>query len=156
MRIAECGIQFEIRNQREVGMDSAEQERVREQIRERFEELRGRDLTNAEVDVEAQHLLALGEPAIPVILERFTDEDETLLAVATQALKVWGEPRPVEPLLTLLRNPDVSDLAKALILNVLEKYGLDVDDPELLGLSIDLEDYQVDSGGDGGNGARDS
>ncbi len=137
-------------------MDSAEQKRVREQIRERFEELRGRDLTNAEVDVEVEHLLAIGETAIPVILEQFTDEDETLLAVATQALKAWGEPRPMEPLIALLRNPAVGDLAKALILNVLEKYGLDVDDPELLGLSIDLEDYQVDSAGNGGNGAQDS
>jgi hypothetical protein len=133
---------------------SAGQERIREQIRERFEELRGRDLTNAEVNVEVQRLLTLGEPGIPVILDQFKGEDETLLAVATQALKVWGEPRPVEPLIALLRNPDVGDLAKALILNVLEKYGLDVDDPELLGLSIDLEDYQVDSAGDGGGGAR--
>jgi HEAT repeat protein len=147
---------FAIRNQREVGMDSAEQKRVREQIRERFEELRGRDLTNAEVDVEVEHLLAIGETAIPVILEQFTDEDETLLAVATQALKAWGEPRPMEPLIALLRNRAVGDLAKALILNVLEKYGLDVDDPEILGLSIDLEDYQVDSAGNGGNGAQDS
>lgn len=59
-------------------------------------------------------------------------------------------------MIALLRNPAVGDLAKALILNVLEKYGLDVDDPELLGLSIDLEDYQVDSAGNGGNGAQDS
>lgn len=137
-------------------MDSTQPDRIREQIRKRFEELRGQELTNAEVDVEVQRLLALGDPAIPVILEQFKDEDETLLAVATQALKSWGEPRPVESLLTLLRDPDVGDLARALILNTLEKYGLDVDDPELLGLSIDLEQYRVDSSGDGGNGARDS
>lgn len=137
-------------------MDSAEQKRIREQIGERFQKLRGRDLTHAETDAEVERLLALGEPAIPAILAQFKDEDETLLAVATQTLKSWGEPKPVEPLLTLLRNPEVGDLAKALILNILEKYGLDVNDPELLGLSIDLEDYQVESSGDGGNGARDS
>ncbi len=137
-------------------MASAEQGRIREQIHKRFQELRGQDLTNAEVDVEVQRLLALGEPVIPVILEQFMHEDETLLAVATQVLKAWGEPRPVEPLLALLRNPDVGDLAKALILNVLEKYGFDADDPKLLGLSIDLEDYQVDSSGDGGKGERNS
>jgi HEAT repeat protein len=136
-------------------MDSAEQERMREQIREQFDELRGRDLADAEVDAEARRLLAIGEPAIPIILEQFRDEDETLLAVATQALKAWAEPRPVEPLIALLRNPAVGDLAKALILNVLEKYGLDVDGPELLGLSIDLEDYQVNSSGNGGSGEKD-
>jgi hypothetical protein len=55
----------------------------------------------------------------------------------------------VEPLLNLLRDPDVSDLSKALILNILERYGLDVDDAELLGLSIDLEDYDLDPDGNG-------
>jgi hypothetical protein len=141
---------------RKQAVDSAEQERIREQIRERFDELRGRDLTNAEVDIEVRRLLAIGGPVIPVVLEQFMGEDETLLAVATQALKAWAEPRPVEPLIALLRNPAVGDLAKALILNVLEKYGLEVDDPEILGLSIDLEDYRGDSAGGGRNGARDS
>jgi HEAT repeat protein len=140
---------------RKQAVDSAEQERMREQIRERFDELRGRDLADAEVDAEVRRLLAIGEPAIPIILEQFKDEDETLLAVATQVLKAWAEPRPVEPLIALLRNPAVGDLAKALILNVLEKYGLDVDGPELLGLSIDLEDYQVNSSGNGGSGEKD-
>jgi len=130
----------------------SEGDRDAEQIRERLKGVRGQDLTDAQVAEEVRRLLAVGEPAIPVILSQFTDEDETLLAVATQALKAWGEPRPVEPLIALLRNPVVGDLAKALILNVLESYGLDVDDPELLGLGINLEEYQVDSGGDGGNG----
>ncbi len=133
-------------------MGESEGDRDAEQIRERLKGVRGQDLTDAQVAEEVRHLLAVGEPAIPVILSQFTDEDETLLAVATQALKAWGEPRPVEPLIALLRNPVVGDLAKALILNVLESYGLDVEDPELLGLGINLEEYQVDSGGDGGNG----
>ena len=130
------------------------EERVKEDLRERLEELRGKDLTDAEVEVEVQRLLAVGGPAVAVILNLFTDGDETLLAVASQTLKSWGKPRPVEQLLKLLRDPDVGDLAKALILNVLEKYGLDVDDPELLGLGIDLGDYQINSRGNGGNGAE--
>jgi len=135
-----------------VTVGESEGDRDAEQIRERLKGVRGQDLTDAQVAEEVRRLLAVGEPAIPVILSQFTDEDETLLAVATQALKAWGEPRPVEPLIALLRNPVVGDLAKALILNVLESYGLEVDDPELLGLGINLEEYQVDSGGDGGNG----
>ncbi|MBI2164747.1 MAG: hypothetical protein HYU32_11670 [candidate division NC10 bacterium] len=123
-----------------------------QRIRERLEELRGRDLRDAEVEEEVRQLLAAGEAAIPVILEQFTQEDETLLAVATRALKTWGDPRPVEPLLALLRDPAVGDLAKALILNILETYGLDVDDPGLLGLAINLEEYGLDSNGDAGNG----
>jgi len=122
---------------------------MREEIRERLEKLRGQDLTDVEVEAEVQHLLDVGEPAVPVVLDLFMDEDETLLAVASQSLKSWGEPRPVGQLLGLLRDPDVSGLAKALILNVLEKYGLGVDDPELLGLSIDLEEYRIDSPGNG-------
>ena len=130
-------------------MSEPEQRRTAEEIREMLEGMRGQDLTDAQVEAEVRALLASGPPALPVLLEQFREEDETLLAVATQALKAWEEPRPVEPLLNLLRDPDVSDLSKALILNILERYGLDVDDTELLGLSINLEDYDLDPDGDG-------
>ncbi len=133
-------------------MAGSEQERIAEQIRERLEALQGQDLTDAQVEAEVSYLLAIGEAAIPILLEQFRGDDETLLAVGTQALKAWGEPRPVEPLIALLQDREVGDLAKALILNILEKYGLDVDDPQLLGLSINLEEYGMETGGDGDNG----
>src|SRR3970040_1372775 len=114
-----------------------------------LEGMRGQDLTDAQVEAEVRALLASGPPALPVLLEQFREEDETLLAVATQALKAWEEPRAAEPLLNLLRDPDVSDLSKALILIILERYGIDVDDTELLGLSINLEDYDLDPDRDG-------
>jgi len=134
---------------------SSEKKQTAEEIRDRLEGLRGQDLSDAEVDAEVRQLLDVGEAAIPVLLEQFTQEDETFLAVTTQALKAWGEPRPVEPLIALLRDPAVGDLAKALILTVLEKYGLDVNDRELLGLGINLEEYRVGSLGNGDEGARD-
>ena len=130
-------------------MSEPEQRRTAEEIREMLEGMRGQDLTDAQVEAEVRALLASGPPALPVLLEQFREEDETLLAVATQALKAWEEPRPVEPLLNLLRDPDVSDLSKALILIILERYGLDVEDTELLGLSINLENYDLDPDGDG-------
>lgn len=135
-------------------MSHSEHPQSAEEIREQLEAFRGRDLSDAQVEAEVRHLLAAGEVAIPVLLEQFKEEDETLLAVATQTLKAWGEPRPVEPLIRLLRDRDVGDLAKALILNILEEYGLDVDRPELLGLSINLEEYAPDSGDDGENGTQ--
>ena len=121
------------------------------EIREWLEGLRGRDLTDAEVEGAVQRLLQFGPAAMPILLEQFTAEDEALLAVATQALKVWENPDPVQPLLDLLRQPAMGDLAKALILNVLEHRGLDVDDPAVLGLAINLEEYLGDAAG-GGNG----
>ena len=120
-------------------------------IREWLEELRGKDLTDGEVEAAVQRLLAAGESAMPVLLEQFRTEDEALLAVATLALKLWGLPDPVKPLLDLLKSPEISDLSKALILNVLEHRGLDVDDPAVLGLAINLEEYLPDSDR-GGNG----
>lgn len=135
-------------------MGDSEQKQTAAEIRQRLQGLRGQDLTDAQVEAEVRALLASGPPALPILLEQFRQEDETLLAVATQALKAWEEPRPVEPLLNLLRDPDVSDLSKALILNILERYGLDVDDAELLGLSINLEDYDLDP--DGGGSRRTS
>jgi HEAT repeat protein len=135
-------------------MTADEQERVRARLRTRLQQLRGRDLTDAEVAAEMTALKAAGAAAIPVLLDQFTDTDETLWAIATQALKAWEKPRPIEALLALLRSASVDDLAKALILTVLEAYGLDVDDPDLLGLGIDLGEYEVDTGRDGGNGGQ--
>ena len=120
-------------------------------IREWLEGLRGKDLTDGEVEAAVQRLLAAWESAMPVLLEQFRTEDEALLAVATLALKLWGLPDPVKPLLDLLKNPEISDLSKALILNVLEHRGLDVDDPAVLGLAINLEEYLPDTDR-GGNG----
>jgi HEAT repeat protein len=138
-----------------VSVGDPEQNRTPEEIRVRLESLRGQELTDAQVEAEVRGLLASGPLALPILLEQFREEDETLLAVATQALKAWEEPRPVEPLLDLLRDPEVGDLSKALILNILERYGLNVDAAELLGLSINLEEYGVDSGGNGNPGATD-
>jgi hypothetical protein len=140
----------------EVGSVSSEKEQATEQLRQRLVGLRGRDLTDEQVAAEVRHILAMGEPAIPILLDQFMGEDETLLAVATQALKAWGEPRPVKPLLDLLRNSNVSDLAKALILTILETYGLEVDASELLGLGINLEEYRLDSTGNGDDETPDS
>lgn len=107
--------------------------------------LRGLDLADAEVEAAGERLAGGGPPALPVVLELYLQDDETLLAVATQALKRWPAPRPVEPLLGLLRDPEVDPLSKALILVVLEAYGLDPSSPELVGPAIDLEEYPLDS-----------
>lgn len=120
-------------------------------MREWLEGLHGKDLTDSEVEAAAERLLAAGGSVLPVLLEQFKTEDETLLAVTTLTLKRWEHPDPVKPLLELLRNPEVSDLAKALILNVLEHRGLDVDDPAVFGLAINLEEYLPEPGR-GGNG----
>ena len=136
------------------GMRGDESERVRAGLRARLEQVRGRDLTDAEVAEEVLALKAAGAAAVPVLLEQFADTDETLWAIATQALKAWEEPRPIEGLVALLGSAGIDDLAKALILTVLEAYGLDIDDPNVLGLGIDLEQYEVEPGGNGRSGGR--
>jgi HEAT repeat protein len=132
-------------------MGRDEELQVQKEIRARLVRLRGQDLSDAAVAEEVSILKASGPAAVPVLLDQFADEDETLWAVATQALKGWDEPRPVEALATLLRNPRIHDLAKALILTILERYGLDVDDPDVLGLGINLEDYRVEPDEEGGS-----
>ena len=126
-----------------------EQERVKTGLRARLQQLRGRDLTDAELADEVAALTAAGATAVPVLLDQFADTDETLWAIATQALKACEEPRPIEALVALLRSPGIDDLAKALVLTVLEAYGLDIDDPDVLGLGIDLEEYEAKPGEDG-------
>jgi len=132
-------------------VDSAERSDSEGDIRVWLEGLRGRDLTEEDVTRAVQRLLAEGPTIMPLLLEQFTTEDEALLAVATKTLMVWETPDPVKPLLDLLKSPEISDLAKALILNILEHRGLDVNDPAVFGLAINLEDFVVEPGR-GGNG----
>jgi hypothetical protein len=123
------------------------------EIREWLETLRGLDLTDAEVEAAAQRLLTNVQQALPILLAQFVDpeEDAALLAVTTVALKRWPEPHPVKPLMALLRSPSVGALGKALIMKVLERYGIDVDGSGLFGVGIDLEEFERDTGaGSGG------
>ena len=117
-----------------------------------LETMRGLDLTDAEVEAAAERLL--GEPmlALPILLAQFADADEdaALLAVATVTLKRWVEPYPIKPLMALLRSPGVGALGKALIMTVLERYGIDTDTSGLFGVGIDLEEYEVKTGGASG------
>jgi len=117
-----------------------------------LETLRGLDLTDAEVEAAAERLL--GEPtlALPILLAQFADADEdaALLAVATVTLKRWAEPYPIKPLMALLRSPGVGPLGKALIMTVLERYGIAIDTSGLFGVGIDLEEFKLSTGGGSG------
>jgi hypothetical protein len=131
----------------------AEEERDRTgEMLKWLERLRGLDLTDAEVEAAAERLL--GEPtlALPILLAQFADADEdaALLAVATVTLKRWVEPYPIKPLMALLRSPGVRPLGKALIMTVLERYGVDTDTSGLFGVGIDLEEYKLNTGGGSG------
>jgi hypothetical protein len=112
-----------------------------------LETLRGRDLTDVEVEAAADRLLGEPTPALPILLAQFADADED---AALLALKRWTEPYPVKPLLALLRSPGVGALGKALIMTVLERYGIDTETSGLFGVGIDLEEYERRRGGEGG------
>ena len=118
--------------------------------------LRGLDLTDAEVEAAAERLLGESTAALPIVLAQFADaeEDAALLAVATATLKRWVEPYPIEPLMALLRSPDVGALGKALIMTVLERYGINTDTAGLLGVGIDLEEYELNRGSGSGGVSR--
>jgi len=117
-----------------------------------LETLRGLDLTDAEVEAAVERLLGDRERALPILLAQYADpeEDAALLAVTTLTLKAWAEPYPIKPLLALLRSPGVGALGKALIMTVLERYGLDMDGSGLHGVGINLEEYELDRGGNAG------
>ncbi len=116
-----------------------------------LETMRGQDLTDGEVEAAAARLLGEPAAALPILLAQFADADEdaALLAVATVTLKRWAEPYPVKPLMALLRSPGVGALGKALIMTVLERYGIDMDTSGLFGVGIDLEEYDLKAGNGG-------
>ena len=124
------------------------EERGGQAIWEWLEGFRGLGLSDAEVEAAAKCLVADGKTALPMLLAQFADprEDPALLAVATVALKAWGEPYPITPLTKLLQSPDVGALGKALIMSVLDRYGLDVEGTNLVGLGINLEEFEIKGG----------
>ena len=124
------------------------EERGGQAIWEWLEGFRGLDLSDAEVEAAAKCLVADGKTALPMLMAQFADprEDPALLAVATVALKAWREPYPIKPLTKLLQSPDVGALGKALIMSVLERYGLDVEAANLVGLGINLEEFEIKGG----------
>jgi hypothetical protein len=128
---------------------AADQERdAGEVLLEWFEGMRGVELTDAEVEEAARQLCAVGAEALPLLLEQFLDpeEDAALLAVSYVALKAWPEPRPTETLLEMVRHPAVGALSKALIMNILDRYGIEADRPDVLGVAIDLEEFPIQRG----------
>ena len=137
-------------------MDAENRSGLSGEIWDWMKTLRGRDLTDAEVEAATERLLADRDHALPILLAQFADpeEDPALLAVATVTLKAWAEPYPVEPLTLLLRSPEVGALGKGLIMSVLERYRIDVDAAGLLGVGINLEEYELDPGGGAGGVSR--
>lgn len=116
------------------------------------ESFRGVDLTDAQVEEAAARLRGQRDEALPVVLALFADpaEDAALLAVATVTLREWAEPHPIKPLMALLQSPGVGALGKALIMTVLERYGIDISGSDLFGVGINLEEYELDAGQGGG------
>lgn len=138
---------------RRAAVVSEEQEKARAELWAMLAAVRDKDLEDAEVERIAGLFVERRDVGLPILLEQFRDpgEDATLLAIASVALKGWEAPYPTRPLIELLRLPEVGALAKALIMNVLERYGIDVDRPDISGVSINLEDYPIDRGmGTGG------
>jgi hypothetical protein len=109
-----------------------------------LEGMRGKDLADPEVDAAARRLADAGGMVLDLVLGQLAspDEDPALLAVTSQALRMWHPPYPVESLIEMLRKREVGALAKALILRVLDGYGMNTRD--VLGVSVDLEgeEYQ--------------
>ncbi len=109
-------------------------------LTELFEELKGLDLAP---DTLIRRLLPFFDhraEAVPLLLRQFESEDEEGLALAMSAFKAMEDPSLVPLLLNLLRSPRVGSLAKGLLLNLLEYYGFDTQDPSLIGASIDLRE----------------
>lgn len=105
-----------------------------------LEKLKGLDLDPEEIAQHLRPFLDRRKEAIPLLLQQFESGDEEGLAFAASALRAMEDPSIVPHLLNLLRSPHVSDLAKGLLLNLLELYGFDIHDPSLIAASIDLRE----------------
>lgn len=106
-----------------------------------LESFRGTDPTPQEVAAAADRIATFGGAAVPPLLEALEDEDEAVLAVLAASLRRLTSPALTQRLLALLRSPRLGDLAKAIVLGVLEDAGMDIHDPSLVGAVADLEGF---------------
>ncbi|MBI3781027.1 MAG: hypothetical protein HY278_08240 [candidate division NC10 bacterium] len=113
-------------------------EEMASDLAEVLEELKRLDLGPEALRQRLRPFLDRRAEAMPLLLRQFEGEDEAGLALATSALRAMKDPSVVPLLLKLLRSPHVGDLAKGLLLNLLEHYGFDTRDPPLIGASIDF------------------
>lgn len=104
-----------------------------------LESFRGTDPTPQEVGAAADRIAGVGDAVVAPLLDALGEEDEAVLAVAAASLRRLATPAVTQHLLTLLRSPGVGDLAKALVLGILEDAGMDIHDPSLVGAVADLE-----------------
>ncbi len=104
-----------------------------------LEEFRGTDPSPEAMGAAADRIAAAGPRAVAPLLEALEDEDEAVLAVAAASLRRLASPAVTQRLVTLLRSPRLGDLAKALVLGILEDGGMDISDPSLVGAVADLE-----------------
>ena len=111
-----------------------------------FEELKGMDLAPGALLPRLQPFFDHRAEALALLLRQFKGEDEEGLALATSALRAMDDPSVVPILLNLLRSPRMGDLAKGLLLILLDHYGFDINDPSLIGASLDFQDLLKWSG----------
>ena len=112
---------------------------MREDIPAILDRFCGTEPTPAEVSAAADRIAGFGEGAVPPLLAALDAEDEAVLAVAAAALRRLANPALMQRLVILLRSPRLGDLAKALVLGILEDAGMDISDPSLVGAVADLE-----------------
>ncbi len=103
--------------------------------------VRGTEPGPAAVGAAADRIAGFGEAAVPSLLEALEGEDEAVLAVAGASLRRLANPALTQRLVALLRSPRLGDLAKAIVLGVLEDAGMDIHDPSLVGALADLEGF---------------
>jgi hypothetical protein len=121
--------------------------------------VRGAEPAPGEVRAAADRIAALGDGALPTLFQALEEDDEAVLAVAAAALRRFPGPALAEPLMGALRSARLGEMAKALVLGILEDAGLDVSDPSLVGSVVDLEGALADGFGgarraQGGNGSH--
>ncbi len=109
-------------------------------LAEAFEGLKGIDLAPAALLPRLQSFFDHRAEALPLLLRQFEGGDEEALALATSILRAMDDPSIVPLLLNLFRSAHVGDLAKGLLLILLEHYGFDIHDPSLIGASLDFQD----------------
>ncbi|MHB8172519.1 MAG: HEAT repeat domain-containing protein [Thermincolia bacterium] len=111
----------------------------RRRINDFLDGLKGKLLNTKDLEKMVMQLAAMGDQVVPVCINKLKTTDPELLGVINLALEMLGDEDIIEPLLKLLTEPNLPDISKTFILNILCYFGYD---PSELPLEEMFKDFQ--------------
>lgn len=110
-----------------------------------LETIKDNEQTVSQMNESMKKLFNMGEYVIPVCISKLKEDDDILAPVICYALEFANNYDVINPLLDILKMPNISDKVKAGIITVLSYYGIDARELPLDTIIKDFDKIAIES-----------